>query len=141
VKLLLVEDEARIATFLERGLRAAGFTVDWVSTGGEALERMHRGDDPAADVVLLDLGLPDVDGLEVLAALRASGFGTRVVVVTARCESADRSRAAELGVDGYLIKPFSIADLLASLPRTSRGVEVTGNGRSPPTAASSRTAS
>ena len=116
MKVLLVEDEARIATFLRRGLDAAGFAVDWVSTGAEALDRAQTEDASRPDVVLLDLGLPDVDGLDVLATLRARGCHTPVVIVTARCGSADRARAAALGVDDYLTKPFSLAELLATLP-------------------------
>lgn len=139
MKVLLVEDEARIATFLRRGLDAAGIAVDWVSTGAEALDRAQTQDVGRPDVVLLDLGLPDVDGLDVLAALRAGGCDTPVVVVTARCEAADRARAAALGVDDYLTKPFSIAELLARLPdidsppRAPLPPPVNGGAGPPPT--------
>ena len=115
MRVLLVEDDARIATFLRKGLSSAGFVVDWVETGAQALTRVRMIDGERPDIVLLDLGLPDVDGLDVLAALRSSGCRTRVVVLTARSEAADRARAVSLGIDDYLTKPFSMAELLASL--------------------------
>jgi DNA-binding response OmpR family regulator len=115
MRVLLVEDDVRIATFLRKGLGSAGFIVDWVESGAEALTcaRTLGGERP--DIVILDLGLPDADGLDVLAALRSSGCRTRVVILTARSEAADRARAATLGIDDYLTKPFSMAELLASL--------------------------
>ncbi|CAN5141007.1 hypothetical protein BH18ACT4_BH18ACT4_05300 [soil metagenome] len=117
VRLLLVEDEARIASFVKRGLGAAGFAVDWVTTGAEALEHVQGPYPDRPDLVVLDLGLPDIDGLDVLATLRAGGWERPVIVITARTKAADRARAVELGVDHYFTKPFSIAELVACLPR------------------------
>ena len=106
--------------FLRRGLRAAGFR-DCVSTGGEALERMRPVDGPVADVDL-DLGLPAATARTPRHAVRGRR-ATRVVVVTARCEAADRARASALGVDGYLINQVSRAPLppAARLPGAERG--------------------
>ncbi|CAN5736910.1 hypothetical protein BH20ACT4_BH20ACT4_13620 [soil metagenome] len=116
MRLLLVEDEPRIASFVELALGAAGFVVEWVETGAAALDRAQVPDDRRPDVVVLDLGLPDIDGLDVLATLRASGCETPVIVLTARTESSERARAVELGIDDYIVKPFAIAELVASLP-------------------------
>lgn len=120
MNLLLVEDDTRIATFLRKGLETAGFAVEWVATGSEALTRarIHTAERP--DVMVLDLGLPDLDGLEVLEVLRACGCQTRVVIATARSTADDRARAAALGVHAYLTKPFSVAELVDSLRTAPR---------------------
>jgi two-component system OmpR family response regulator/two-component system response regulator QseB len=110
VNVLLVEDEARIASFVAKALTRRGHTVDWAVTGRDAIERAQGATRP--DVVVLDLGLPDIDGLDVLAALRRHGGGPRVVVVTARTDPTDRSRAEALGIDRYLVKPFSLSELV-----------------------------
>jgi DNA-binding response OmpR family regulator len=108
--LLVVEDEDRIASFLLKGLRAAGFEVKRVVTGAEALERVRRN---GPDLMILDLGLPDVDGFEVLREMRARGDETPVVVLTARGGVPDRVEGLELGADDYLAKPFAFDELLA----------------------------
>jgi DNA-binding response OmpR family regulator len=118
VNLLLVEDDDRIATFLRKGLRSAGFSVDWVATGSEALSRARIPTAAGPDVMILDLGLPDLDGLDVLEALRACGCRMQVVIVTARSTAPDRARAAALGAHAYLIKPVSVAELVDTLPLT-----------------------
>jgi DNA-binding response OmpR family regulator len=121
MNLLLVEDDARIATFLDKGLRSAGFAVEWVTTGSEALTRARTPTADHPDVMVLDLGLPDLDGLDVLAALRACGCHTKVVIATARSTTDDRARAATLDVHAYLTKPFSVAELVDSLRTTGPG--------------------
>jgi len=108
VSVLVVEDDPGIATQLVRGLERAGYTADSVAMGAEALRR------PASDVVLLDLGLPDVDGIDVCRRLRASS-DTAIIVVTARGEEADRVLALDEGADDYLVKPFGLAELLARI--------------------------
>lgn len=113
MRVLLVEDEARIASFVVKGLDRNGCTVDWVTTGAEALVRADAGERP--DVVILDLGLPDIDGLDVLRALRQRGLSTPVVVLTARSHPQDRSTAWSLGVRDYLTKPVAMAALLERL--------------------------
>jgi len=110
VKLLIVEDEERIASFLEKGLTARGYAVKSASTGAEAL-RLGTGPDIA--LVILDLKLPDLDGLEVLARLRKQGVTVPVLVLSARAHVADRVRGLDLGADDYLAKPFAFEELLA----------------------------
>ena len=108
MSLLVVEDEARIASFLIKGLTAHGFAVEHVSTGGEALERA-----PDSELVVLDLGLPDLDGFEVLRRLREGGEQVAVIVLTARGEIGDRIEGLNLGADDYLTKPFAFEELVA----------------------------
>jgi DNA-binding response OmpR family regulator len=110
VKLLVVEDEERIASFLEKGLAAHGYGVEWAKTGQEALQ---RGIDPDISLVVLDLKLPDLDGLDVLAGLRARGATIPVLILSARGQVDDRVRGLDLGADDYLAKPFAFEELLA----------------------------
>jgi two-component system response regulator MprA len=123
VSVLVVEDDPGIATQLVRGLERAGYIADSVAMGAEALRR------PPSDVVLLDLGLPDVDGIDVCRRLRADSDAA-IIVVTARGEEADRVLALDEGADDYLVKPFALAELLArvqALLRRSRiGRDVLG---------------
>lgn len=108
MRLLVVEDEARIAGFLVKGLTASGYDVDHSRTGTEALTRLGcRGN---YDLVVLDLGLPDVDGLDVLVRLRARGMTMPVIVLTAR--SPDRDESLRLGADEFLVKPLAFSRLL-----------------------------
>jgi DNA-binding response OmpR family regulator len=102
--LLVVED------VLAKGLRKQGFLVECVTTGEEALLRA-----PAVDVLLLDLGLPDIDGLEVLGMLRRRRVEVPVVVITARTDPRDRAVAAALGAEAYLTKPFAWADVWSAV--------------------------
>ena len=108
MSVLVVEDDPGIATQLVRGLERAGYTADSVGMGAEALRR------PPSDVVLLDLGLPDVDGVDVCRQLRQAS-GTAIIVVTARGEESDRVLALDEGADDYLVKPFGLAELLARI--------------------------
>jgi DNA-binding response OmpR family regulator len=121
VSVLVVEDDPGIATQLVRGLERAGYTADSVAMGAEALRR------PASDVVLLDLGLPDVDGIDVCRRLRADSDAA-IIVVTARGEEADRVLALDEGADDYLVKPFGLAELLARIRAVLRRGQRTGNG-------------
>lgn len=110
MRLLVVEDEARIASFLVKGLSDQGYKVECVETGTEALE---RGRDPDLDLLILDLGLSDMDGLDVLRELRGEGRRVPVVILTARGEVDDRVEGLNLGADDYLTKPFAFDELLA----------------------------
>ena len=110
MRLLVVEDEARIAAFLVKGLTAAGYAVEHVGTGAEAVRRLAPG---GTSLVVLDLRLPDMDGFEVLARLRERGDETPVIVLTARSDVHDRVRGLDLGADDYLTKPFAFDELLA----------------------------
>lgn len=107
---LIVEDEARIASFLTKGLKAAGFTPRVVTRGGQAVEAVLMG---GVDLVLLDVGLPDIDGFEVLEQIRGQGVGMPVIMLTARSSVADRVAGLEGGADDYVPKPFSFEELLA----------------------------
>ncbi len=123
---LLVEDEDRIASFVTKGLGARGFEVHRVSNGVDALAA--ASDD--VGVVVLDLGLPDVDGLEVLRRLRERSPRLPVVILTARDDVEDRVRGLDLGADDYVAKPFAIDELAARLrarlrPRSDLAVLLT----------------
>jgi DNA-binding response OmpR family regulator len=133
VKLLVVEDEERVASFVIKGLRAHGYSVERVSTGQAALARATDGD---ISLVILDLGLPDLDGLAVLAGLREQGSAVPVLVLSARGRVGDRVTGLNLGADDYLAKPFAFEELLARVganlrPRSSApaGVIAAGNVR------------
>jgi DNA-binding response OmpR family regulator len=107
VRVLVVEDDPGIARSLVRGLERAGYLARSVDTGRAALAL-----EPAPDLVLLDLGLPDLDGVEVCRLLRRRSDAA-VIVVTARGEEGDRVSALDEGADDYLVKPFGLAELLA----------------------------
>jgi DNA-binding response OmpR family regulator len=110
MNVLLVEDEERIASFVSRGLRQHGYDVRCVMSGAEADPEIDR-----ADLVLLDLGLPDMDGVDVLRSLRARRRQLPVIVLTARAEVDDRVLALDEGADDYLVKPFAFEELLARI--------------------------
>jgi DNA-binding response OmpR family regulator len=117
---LIVEDEERVASFLEKGLRRHGYDVEWARCGREALRRAER---PDISFVILDLGLPDLDGLDVLGGLRARGSTVPVLVLTARGGVHDKVKGLDLGADDYLGKPFAFSELVARVranlrPRT-----------------------
>lgn len=107
LQVLVVEDDHSIAHSLVRGLERAGYAARSVDTGRAALVA-----EPAPDLVLLDLGLPDLDGVEVCRLLRRRG-DVAIIVVTARGEEGDRVSALDQGADDYLVKPFGLAELLA----------------------------
>jgi two-component system, OmpR family, response regulator len=119
VKILLVEDEERIATFLEEGLADHGYEVVRAATGTQAIVEALDG----VELVVLDLGLPDVDGLEVITTLRASKFQAPIIVLTARGELADRLTGLDRGADDYLAKPFAFDELLARIRAQVRAME------------------
>jgi len=110
-RVLLVEDDARLAAMVSEYLGAAGFDVSTVAGGAAALERLGR---QPYDVLVLDLTLPDIDGLEVCRRLRAK-WNTPVLMLTARGEPMDRVVGLEIGADDYLAKPFEPRELLARL--------------------------
>ena len=110
MRILVVEDEKRIADFLCRGLQGAGYAVDAAPTGAAALECLHSTD---YDLVILDLMLPDMDGLQVLAKIRNRKVGPPVLILSARGALDDRVKGLEQGADDYLVKPFAFVELLA----------------------------
>jgi DNA-binding response OmpR family regulator len=113
VRILVVEDEPRVASFIAQGLRESGYAPEVVGTGGLAVERV-LGDDPV-DLVLLDVGLPDRDGFEVLAEIRTVDTTTPIIMLTARGDVPSRVRGLDLGADDYLPKPFDFEELLARI--------------------------
>lgn len=110
MRILVVEDEKRIADFLCRGLQGAGYAVDSAATGTTALEFLHQAD---YDLVVLDLGLPDIDGMQVLEKIRNKKAGPPVLILSARGALDDRVKGLEQGADDYLVKPFAFVELLA----------------------------
>ena len=120
-QLLVVEDDDGIALPLVRTLEREGYAVERVATGSAGLERAGRGD---LDLVVLDLGLPDIDGLDVCRQLRGDGYPGGILILTARGGELDRVVGLDVGADDYLGKPFALAELLARtralLRRSSR---------------------
>jgi len=114
VRLLVVEDDDAIAIPLVEGLARAGFSVVRVATGAEALAGVH-----GADLVLLDLGLPDMDGSEVCRRVRATSR-TPIIVVSARGDESERVLCLELGADDYVVKPFGLRELVARVRAVAR---------------------
>ena len=111
-RILIAEDEPRLAAFLEKGLRAAGFTTTTVGDGAAAAVMANDED---FDLLLLDLGLPGRDGLEVLRELRARPQRLPVLILTARDDVADKVAGLEGGADDYVTKPFRFEELLARI--------------------------
>ncbi len=112
MRILLVEDDRMIGEAVSVALRDAAYAVDWVQDGETALRVLDNQEHQA---VLLDLGLPKRDGLEVLRKLRAGGSRLPVIVVTARDAVEDRIKGLDFGADDYLVKPFDVDELLARL--------------------------
>lgn len=112
MKVLIVEDDRKVGSFILSGLGEATYTTKLVRTCAEARDAL--ADDPF-DAVILDLGLPDGDGLELLREWRAAGFNEPVLILSARDAVADRVKGLNLGADDYLAKPFSFDELLARL--------------------------
>jgi len=112
VTLLIVEDNATLSASLAKGLTEDGYQVDTADSGNAALRRLDR---PDVDAIVLDLGLPDIDGIALLAQLRERGINAPVLVLTARDAVSSRVAALEQGADDYLVKPFEYAELLARI--------------------------
>jgi two-component system, OmpR family, copper resistance phosphate regulon response regulator CusR len=124
-RILIAEDEGRIASFLQKGLRANGFTTDTASDGQTALRLARSG---RFDLLILDIGLPEMDGFDVLRQLRASGSALPVVILTARDQVEDTVAGLEGGADDYITKPFRFEELLARVR-----VRLRGDGAAEPT--------
>ena len=112
MKILIVEDERRVGRFIERALHEQAYTVRLVESCAEARDALAES---PYDAIVLDLGLPDGDGLELLREWRASGFNDPVLILSARDAVGDRVRGLNIGADDYLPKPFSIDELVARL--------------------------
>src|SRR5690348_4351180 len=124
-RVLLIEDDQTIAEPPTEGLGHFGLAVHHVGTGGEGL----RG--PYGDVVLLDLGLPDMDGIDVCRGIRQTS-DVPIIILSARGEEADRVLGLELGADDYLAKPFSIRELVARVRAVTRRTQRAGAGQAGP---------
>ncbi|MGA2188942.1 MAG: response regulator transcription factor [Steroidobacteraceae bacterium] len=112
MRVLLVEDDAMIAQGLETALRQIGAAVDWIRDGEHAAAALHGS---PFDVVLLDLGLPNRDGIAILRELRRRGDATPVIILTARDEIRDRVEGLDAGADDYVVKPFDLDELTARM--------------------------
>lgn len=110
MKILVAEDEPKIGMYLQQGLLEAGFSVDRVVTGTEAL---HHALNEAYDLLILDVMMPGLDGWEVIRSVRTAGSSVPVLFLTARDGVDDRVKGLELGADDYLVKPFAFSELLA----------------------------
>ena len=120
--IVLIEDDVQLGDAIRNALEQQAYAVTWLRTGKEALFALQ---DETADLVLLDLGLPDMDGLDVLARARQERISTPILVMTARDAVQTRVRGLDLGADDYLVKPFHLDELAArirSLTRRARGL-------------------
>ncbi|HEY8111798.1 MAG TPA: response regulator transcription factor [Actinomycetes bacterium] len=120
-RLLVVEDDPAIAEPLARALRRDGYDVDVRADGASALARANRGD---VDMVLLDLGLPDIDGMDVCRRVRAESPGLPILMLTARADELDTVIGLDAGADDYVTKPFRLAELLARVRAIMRRGQV-----------------
>ncbi len=111
-RILIVEDEGRLSAFLERGLRSGGYVTTVV---GDGISGASMASDDNFDLVILDMGLPGKDGLDVLREIRGRGERLPVIILTARDEAADRVAGLESGADDYIGKPFHFEELLARI--------------------------
>ncbi|MCF7201637.1 response regulator [Pseudomonas oligotrophica] len=112
MRILLVEDDPALGEGIRTALKPEGYTVDWLQDGASALHALTH---ESFDLAVLDLGLPRLDGLEVLKRLRAAGNPLPVLVLTARDATGDRIAGLDAGADDYLVKPFDVAELKARL--------------------------
>jgi len=124
MSILLVEDDAALAAGLRHALRAEGFAVNHVASGSDAL---HVIATELPEIVILDLGLPDMDGLNVLKRIRASHAELPVLLLTARNTSGDKVAGLDSGADDYLAKPFDMPELLARLRAISRRISTSSS--------------
>jgi len=112
MNVLLIEDEIKVASFISQGLEEEGYAVQIAYNGAEGLQLLKSG---VFDIVLLDLMLPEIDGLEVLKMMRGWGTTTPVLIITAKSSKEDVVRGLDTGSDDYLTKPFSFEELLARI--------------------------
>jgi DNA-binding response OmpR family regulator len=122
MRILIAEDNPKLARFMEQGLAESAFAVDVARDGSEALERLALN---PYDLLILDLGLPAVDGMEVCRRMRAEGSRVLVLMLTARDATADRIAGLDAGADDYLTKPFAFGELLARVRALLRRGAVT----------------
>jgi len=126
VRILVVDDEEYITDLVSLGLRFVGFEVEVAADGRDALARIASSH---PDLVVLDIAMPEMDGIEVVQRLRRDGIRTPVLFLTARDAPADRVRGLHLGADDYITKPFSLEELLARIEAVLRRVSDIDRGR------------
>ena len=126
MNIIVVEDDIRLGTAIKRALEHLAYTVTWLRTGVEGLEALR---DQSVDLVLLDLGLPEKDGIEVITEARRLKVKTPILVMTARDSIESRVRGLDAGADDYMTKPFSLEELVARL----RGLLRRSSHLAPPT--------
>lgn len=117
MRILLAEDDRPLGQAVVQALQDAAFAVDWVQDGSSAVQALETGNH---DVLLLDLGLPRMDGFSVLQGLRAKKMSLPVIIITARDAVADRIQGLDFGADDYLVKPFSMDELQARIRAVTR---------------------
>jgi two-component system KDP operon response regulator KdpE len=118
LRILVVDDEPAILRFLRAGLTSQGYQVTEAMAGHPALDTVRQ--QQSVDLVVLDLGLPDIDGLEVIRRMRASGISLPIVVLSSRSDEAVKVAALDLGADDYVTKPFGMEELLARIRAAQR---------------------
>jgi DNA-binding response OmpR family regulator len=128
MKILLVEDEARLATAVRRVLDEEGYATDWAADGADGLSRAENNE---YDVVVLDVMLPFYDGYEIARRLRSDGSTVPILMLTARDGIQDRVRGLDSGADDYLVKPFALAELLARVRALSRRAKMGAASEAP----------
>lgn len=112
MRILLIEDDVKIAAFIERGFKEAGFTVDTCHDGQQGLDRVLES---SYDAAVIDLMLPKLDGLSVIETMRRKGLNTPVLILSAKQSVDDRIQGLQKGGDDYMVKPFSFSELLARI--------------------------
>jgi two-component system KDP operon response regulator KdpE len=127
LRILVVDDEPAILRFLRAGLTAQGYVVSETDQGQPAVDMARRG---GADLIVLDLGLPDIDGLEVIRRVRAAGLAVPIVVLSSRDDERAKVAALDLGADDFVTKPFGIDELLARI-RTALRHRLQQEGETP----------
>jgi two-component system response regulator QseB len=124
MRVLLIEDDGMIAQGLQTALRQSGFAIDWMRDGNSAAAALQT---TVFDVVLLDLGLPQKDGIDVLRGLRKRGDSTPVIILTARDEIQHRIAGLDAGADDYIVKPFDLDEVMARMRSVLRRVAGRGD--------------
>jgi two-component system, OmpR family, response regulator len=117
MRVLLVEDDVMVASGIKLGLSDAGYAVDWVGSAERAQEVLKT---ETFDMAVIDIGLPQMDGLELTRRIRREGFASPVMILTARDALQDRVQGLDLGADDYMVKPFELPELLARLRALAR---------------------
>ena len=117
MRILVVEDDTLISKAIENGLKSQAYAVDCIMDGNEAL---YAPKDISYDCILLDLGLPGIDGVKLLSTWRKEGINTPILIITARDGLDDRVQGLDIGADYYVVKPFDLTELIARIRAVTR---------------------